>query len=96
VQFQAQTSGTYTVTLEPLNDFTGVVNATLIEIADDTEIEVIRGQQFTLTLATPGQRASASFNAAAGDTYTVTGAGVHLIAIGPSDGFTGSVEFVLQ
>jgi len=40
-------------------------------VADDTQIDVNRGQTFTLTLTTLGQRATANFEAVEGESFTV-------------------------
>lgn len=71
-QFEASVGGQYTLTLQPNDDFTGTVPVNLVSIADDTNTTVSRGQAFTLTLNTLGQRATASFDATVGDTFTVT------------------------
>ena len=70
IQFEALTSGNYTLTLQS-DDFTGTVPVQLTLIADDTQIDVSRGQTFTLALTTLGQRATATFDAVEGETFTV-------------------------
>lgn len=72
IQFEANSNGNYTLTLQPDDSFTGVVPITLISIADDTSINVDRGQTFTLTLSTLGQFAVALFELTEGDVFTVT------------------------
>jgi len=77
IQFEASNSGNYSLTLLPSDSFTGVVPITLESIADDINIDVSRGQTFTLTLSTLGQRAAASFNVSQGETFTVTATAVN-------------------
>ncbi len=69
-QFVAAQGGDYTLTLQA-DDFTGTVPISIVSIADDTEISVNRGDTFTLALSTLGQRAIATFDAVAGESYTV-------------------------
>jgi hypothetical protein len=72
LQITANSSGDYTLTLDPRNDFTGVVSITLIRVASDTDITVNKGQRFTLTISTFGQTATASIDLSAGETLTVS------------------------
>jgi hypothetical protein len=72
VQFQAGAAGTYTVLLEPDRDFTGTVPIEVIAVADDVELRVNRGETFTLSISTLGQRSTALFSAQAGESFTVT------------------------
>ena len=69
-QFVASIGGDYTLTLQA-DDFTGIVPISIVSIADDTAIAVNRGDTFTLALTTLGQRAIATFDAVAGESYTV-------------------------
>ncbi len=69
-QFAAAQAGDYTLTLQAA-DFTGTVPISIVSIADDTVISVNRGDTFTLALTTLGQRAIATFEAVAGESYTV-------------------------
>ena len=72
IRFEANSNGNYTLTLQPNDSFVGVVPISLISVADDIHINVNRGQTFTMTLSTLGQRAVASFDAIEGDVFTVT------------------------
>lgn len=72
LQFTANVAGIYTVLLTPVGAYTGTVPIELIAIADDYGVAVSRGQRFTLTLTTLGQRAVASFDAQVGEVFTIT------------------------
>lgn len=72
IQFEASMSGVHRLTLIPQGSFTGVVPISLLEVADDTNVDVSSGQTFSLTLSTLGQRASASFEMLEGQSFTVT------------------------
>ena len=79
IQFEALNSGNYTLTLQS-DGFTGTVPIQLLLIADDTQININRGQTFTLTLTTLGQRASANFEALEGETFTVFVRGTNTVS----------------
>jgi len=71
IQFEALSSGNFTLTLQS-TDFTGTVPVQLISIADDTQMSVSPGETFTMALTTLGQRATASFEALEGETFTIS------------------------
>jgi hypothetical protein len=72
IQFEANISGIYTLTLIPEGAFTGMVPISLVSVADDINVSVSLGQTFSLALSTLGQRASASFELVEGQSLTVT------------------------
>ena len=72
--------GSYRLTLRPDGSFTGTVAVEVVSVADDTDIVVERGDVFTLTLTTLGQRATASFAVRAGESFTVTRSGTDTVS----------------
>ena len=63
----ASVGGTYTITIEPEGATTGTQRLVVHEVADDSVVTVGFDDQVDLVVSTPGQRAAAAIELAAGD-----------------------------
>jgi YD repeat-containing protein len=64
-------SGTYTIVIDPINNLTGSITATLYDIVDVTGTISVGGSAVPVTINTPGQDALLTFDGTSGQQVTV-------------------------
>ena len=82
----ATAAGAYTITIEPEDATTGVQRLVVHQVADDTVIAAALDSDVELVISTPGQRATATIELAAGEQVfveTVESVRGRLVVVGP-------------